>query len=110
MPEGVSEIRFNYETPGLRFGLLITLGGCIVFLLYMLIFFVYSKKHYVKNDYPEGEILIKGWVKAEEEIADVVVDDRNQSLLDKIEDIKIPKIENGFDGGFKIIPNDDKKE
>ncbi len=111
VPKGVSEIRFDYSTPGLRLGLLITAGSCIGFLIYMMAFFVYNKKHYIKNIYPEGEILLKSWAKAEEDemIEPQIMPEKTESLLDKIEDIKIPKIENGFDGGFKIIPDEDEK-
>ncbi|MEG0230266.1 MAG: hypothetical protein RR640_06645, partial [Oscillospiraceae bacterium] len=37
-------IRFNYETPGLKLGLLITICGILIFAVYMLIYFKGKKK------------------------------------------------------------------
>ncbi len=34
VPSGTSDIRFNYTTPGLKLGALITLGGALLFVLY----------------------------------------------------------------------------
>ena len=36
VPAGESEIRFNYQTPGLKLGALVTLGGILLFVLYFL--------------------------------------------------------------------------
>lgn len=35
VPAGNSTIRFNYETPGLTFGILVSLGALVLFLLYL---------------------------------------------------------------------------
>ncbi len=109
VPEGTSEIRFNYTTPGLKTGLAVTAISCAVFLCYMFIFFLYSKNHRSDTTYPEGEILLKSWSAAEED-EDFEIEEtlqKNESLLDQMDEIVIPKIESGFDGGFKILPNDE---
>lgn len=113
VPEGESEIRFNYQTPGLRLGLVITMLACLIFLIYMLIFLVYRKKHMPKNFYPEGEILLRSWAKTEEDEererqAEEPID-RTESLLERISDIEIPKIDNGFEGGFKIVSDEEEE-
>ncbi|MBE6787784.1 MAG: hypothetical protein E7537_05495 [Ruminococcaceae bacterium] len=112
VPEGTSEIRFDYKTPGLKAGLVVTSVSCAVFLIYMLIFLLWKKNRKFVNIYPEGDILIESWAKAESleqfEIEDEPPDE--QSLLDKMDDTIIPKIENGFEGGFKIIDNTENDE
>ncbi|MBR6533396.1 MAG: YfhO family protein [Clostridia bacterium] len=112
VPAGTSEIRFEYTTPGLKIGLLTTAFSCLIFLVYMLAFLVYRKKHIANNVYPEGEILLKSWSKAEEE---QVFEEqerylKSESLLDLMDEIIIPKIENGFEGGFKISPQEDEED
>ena len=104
---GVSEIRFNYTTPGLVKGLLITGGACILLLLYIIVWSIYKKRHSPNNYYPEGEELIKKWREQDREDALKILAARfpekiKESILDDDSDINIPHIENGFDGGFKI--------
>ncbi len=112
VPAGTSEIRFNYMTPGLKTGLLVTASSCAVFLAYMLAFLLYRKKHIAKNVYPEGEILLKSWNEAEQEQESQIEENlkKSESLLDRMDEIIIPKIENGFEGGFKILPPDDEED
>ena len=45
VPEGESVIRFNYQTPGLAAGALVTAGSGFVLLLYGVGIFLYRKKH-----------------------------------------------------------------
>ena len=104
---GVSEIRFNYTTPGLVNGLLLTGGSCIVLLIYIIIWSIYKRHHSPDNYYPEGEELIKKWREQDREDALKILAERfpethKESILDDNPDINIPHIENGFDGGFKI--------
>ncbi len=112
VPAGTSEIRFEFTTPGLKIGLLTTAFSCLIFLVYMLAFLVYRKKHIANNVYPEGEILLKGWSKAEEErdFEEQETAQKSESLLDLMDEIIIPKIENGFEGGFKISPQEDEED
>lgn len=111
VPAGTSEIRFEFTTPGLKIGLLVTAFSCLVFLIYMFAFLMYRKKHIANNVYPEGEILLKNWSKAEkqdfEEQEELL---KSESLLDLMDEIIIPKIENGFEGGFKISLQEDEED
>ncbi len=43
VPAGVCSITFKYETPGLRYGLYATIGGIILYILYVVIFVVVIK-------------------------------------------------------------------
>ncbi len=109
VPAGVSEIRFNYDPPGLKYGLFITAATAIVLLVYMLIFLLYKRKHFDENVYPEGDILLKSW--QEEETVNEMQseeEDENQTLLDSMGSIDIPKIDSGFEGGF-IIRSDENE-
>lgn len=105
--KGTSNIRFEYRTPGLANGLIITGGACAVLLLYMLIFSVYSKRHPSDYYYPEGDMLISKWRLEDRNdtrkiLAERFPDTVKESILDDDTEIEIPHIENGFDGGFKI--------
>lgn len=104
---GESTVRFNYRTPGLANGLLITGGACLVLLLYIIIFSIYKNHRSPDNCYPEGEQLIKKWREQDREDAIKILAERfpethKESILDDSSDIDIPHIKNGFDGGFKI--------
>ena len=64
--EGDSNIRFSYQTPGLKYGLFITALSGVIFALYILIFALYNRKHKAKTVYPEGDVnapTIEGFVK-----------------------------------------------
>lgn len=113
---GASTIRFEYMTPGLANGLIITGGSCAVLLAYLLIFMLWRRRHPSDEVYPEGDILLERWHAEEKEelkrlIAERFPENIRHSLLDDDEDIEIPHIENGFSGGFKVdtdIADDDE--
>ncbi len=112
VPKGTSEIRFDYMPSGLKTGLIVTAVSCGVFLLYILIFLWWKNNHNDMNVYPEGEILIKSWAK-DERLEDAENEEKpspSQTLLDKMDDIIIPKIESKFEGGFKILDTDDDEK
>ena len=101
---GNSVIRFSYQTPGLTEGLMITGGACAVLAVYVLccLFFAGRMRG---TRYPEGESLIRKWKREEAaEEAERELPGGDPSLPDPTEppSIEIPKIENGFDGGFQI--------
>ena len=57
---GESEIEFTYETPGLYYGVLITLSALGLWILYTCICLVLSKKgRLAEAEYPEGEKLLQ---------------------------------------------------
>ena len=105
VPEGASTIRFNYTTPGLASGIIISILSFGIFIIYYLASKIYLKNKTCENEYPEGDILLEQW--REDEINDVEsFEEERKSILDDIDDNAdktiIPHIENGFDGGFKI--------
>lgn len=104
---GTSDIRFNYTTPGLKNGLLVSTVGAAILLLYIIVYTVYSKKHMVYNNYPEGDALIKKWkseelLEKEEDDFIEPVSEEKINILDTDLEIDIPKDTGGFEGGFKI--------
>lgn len=104
---GSSTVRFEYMTPGLVNGLIITGGSCAVLLVYLLIFMLWRRKHPSDEAYPEGDILLERWHAEEKEelrqlIADRFPENIKHSLLDDSDDIEIPHIDSGFSGGFKV--------
>ena len=99
VPKGNSTIRFNYQTPLLKEGLLLTGSACFIFIAYIIVFVIYNRKHKPKNVYPEGDILLHEWLSQESEIKPEV---KKQSILDDDPEINIPNINNGMEGGFKI--------
>jgi hypothetical protein len=108
--KGESVIRFDYETPYLMVGIIITLVSAIILLLYVIVFSVYKRKYNAVMEYPEGDELISRWKKEEsnepiEEYFEIPV---KKSILDDVE-IKIPEENKGFDGGFTINTDIDDK-
>ena len=115
VPKGASTIRFNYTTPGLASGIIISLLSLGIFIIYILASKIYLKNKPCENAYPEGEILLEQW--RSDEINDAGMPEKeHRSILDDMDDNAhkpiIPNIENGFDGGFKIdssfLKDDDK--
>ena len=45
VPAGESVIRFNYVTPGLKLGVLVSAGGAVLFLIFYLVTRIYDKKN-----------------------------------------------------------------
>ena len=117
VPEGASTIRFDYETPRLKAGFVITGGSLAILLIYILFFTAYKKNHPTDTEYPEGDILLEQWhsddiAEAVQNITDVG-EQKSKSILDDDEELEIPHINNGFEGGFKIdskLFDDEEKE
>ena len=100
VPQGESEIRFNYITPGLISGIKITTVSAAVLLVYILVYLLWSKNHKTETYYPEGEKLLNEWLLAEEN--EKTEQKTKLSILDDSPDIDIPSFNQGFSGGFKI--------
>lgn len=63
---GESEIYFEYSTPGLKTGIIISVGAVVVFAGYLAAVFIWRKKHDAAElIYPEGDELIEIWQNAE---------------------------------------------
>ena len=111
--KGDSAIRFTYTTPGLTRGLFITAGAAGLFLIYFLISYFYVKFRGAGAPYPEGDQLLQQWesddiemVQSELGLRLSQMDDGEPfSIFDEEIKIEIPKIENGFEGGFMIDPS-----
>lgn len=114
VPAGYSTIRFDFMTYGLVEGIEITLIAAVVFLLYIIIFLIWNKKHKAKVIYPEGEELLKTW--RAEELADarreaeLLQAEEKPSILDFDFGTDIPSSTHGFEGGFIINTEQDKEE
>lgn len=117
VPEGASTIRFDYETPGFKAGIVISGGSLAILLIYILLFTAYKKNHPTDTEYPEGDILLEQW--HSDDIAEAVQnitdggEQKSKSILDDDEELEIPHINNGFEGGFKIdskLFDDEEKE
>lgn len=96
---GVSEIRFNYKNTGLALGAGVTLGAVAIFIIYLLISWMYIKKHTADTEYPEGEKLLDAWQVDDKEENDEAIPIK--SILDRLDDEPITQ-NNEFEGGFKI--------
>ena len=101
VPAGKTTIRFNYQPPLLKEGLLITAGTSFIFIAYIIIFAVYSRNHKPKEYYPEGDILLQEWLMKENENPPEIPTKR-KSILDDDPKIEIPDINTEIPGGFQI--------
>lgn len=114
VPAGYSTIRFEFMTNGLIEGIEITLVSAVVFLLYLIIFLLWNRKHKATVEYPEGEELLNAW--REQEILDAVREEERTrenekpSLPDFDFGTNIPSSEQGFEGGFTINIDNDEEE
>lgn len=111
VPEGVSTIRFEYETPGLMMGLRITICAFLVLLIYIIIWIFVCRKRRVYPDYPEGDEMLEDWLQVELEanIASAT-QPKKVSILDDIPGTQMPELEENFEGGFIINTDLDEKE
>lgn len=64
---GSSEIVFEYTTPGLKEGIIISVCSAALLVIYLLTFFFYNKKARFTAIYPEGDELLNNWIEQEEE-------------------------------------------
>ncbi len=105
--KGESEIVFTYETSGLNTGIMITLVTAVIAFVYILIASIYTSRHPDDTFYPEGDSLIEKWRgdAISEQLALRVAedDDAFDNLFNKgDDDIDIPNLNDGFEGGFKV--------
>ena len=100
--EGISEIEFTYETPNLVLGALITAFALFVFVVYMLIFIFYRKKHTAQNRYPEGDALLAHWRKLDESKKNDLPPPEAVSIFDLLDKPIKEEKPSDFDGGFDI--------
>ena len=101
---GNSTIRFDYTTPALEEGVIITLIGGIILIIYAVICTVLHRKGRRIPDYPEGKTLIADWKSQElsEPIEEKEEDEPKKSILDDFEAEESDDPHQGFNGGFII--------
>jgi len=107
VPVGRSTVRFQYTTPGLGKGILISVISCSVLVLYGAIcYLIRRKKGEGYTKYPEGDILIKTWKMQQLSEAREQIENYNApvkpSLLEKAEKSEHESTETDFKGGFEI--------
>ncbi|MBQ5910667.1 MAG: YfhO family protein [Clostridia bacterium] len=76
---GESQIEFTYKTPGLSLGIVVLVSAVLVLIAYLLLAFVYNKKHPIKTVYPESRELQEIWER----------DETSEMLLDLPTEIEI---------------------
>lgn len=103
VPEGESEIRFNYLTPGLLSGIQITTIASVVFIIYAIIFVIYYSKRSSVTKYPEGEKLLKEWKQQTlDELAEQTAEEAPKKRNIWETDENDSQQSNNYNGGFKI--------
>ncbi len=105
VPAGVSDIRFDYTTPYLNLGLLISGSGLIIFIIYILAAHSYKRSHAIEELYPEGDALIESWCKEELESSMEEESQVRVGVLDKLPDTPeefIPQDFHKYHTGFQI--------
>ncbi|MBO5655122.1 MAG: YfhO family protein [Clostridia bacterium] len=58
---GESEIVFSYKTPGLTFGIIVSLFAVAMLVCYIVIILLWRRNHPVNTVYPEGDELLSKW-------------------------------------------------
>ncbi|MBQ5889791.1 MAG: YfhO family protein [Clostridia bacterium] len=118
--EGEHTIRFEYMTPGLEMGLIITMVGFVLLVIYMTAFYAYKRKHPEKVAvcYPEGEKLKKQWAAEDAILAEyerALAEKRAAAIAEaklsetESEPEKVPEV-NDENDPFKIDDNFDNEE
>ncbi|MBO5913235.1 MAG: YfhO family protein [Clostridia bacterium] len=103
-PEGACEIVFEFETPGLRIGLIIMLGTIVIIAIYLgIVAIKRSMRPTTPPEYPEGDVIALH-VSRYEEANRSAENDENDHLLDNIDHTNINAYV-GFKSGFTINDN-----
>ena len=109
---GDSVIRFEYTTPGLKTGIIISLISSAVLLIYIIAVLVFFRNRKTEIRYPEGEMLIEEWKSQiiSEENERFEEDAPKPSILDFETEVSGRENRNGFDGGFIINTDIDDED
>ncbi|MEG1887565.1 MAG: YfhO family protein, partial [Oscillospiraceae bacterium] len=102
-PMGHSVIRFEYRTPGLMQGLLVTAGASIALLVYILVCFILKSKKpgLFATQYPEGEFLSLKFAQYYKD--DLLIDKNGEEEPEEpSENFNPDEAYFGFEGGFKV--------
>ncbi len=105
---GDNEIKFVYETPGLKMGVMITAACIIIFIIYLLIAVRFASRHLSADSFPEGDALLARW--REEETGETVaaffceLQIEDEGLEEAVEEPIMPPKPH-FEGGFTVNPD-----
>ena len=101
VPGGIGEISFTYETPGLKYGIMATAAGAVLFAVYMLSFLIVRRRngrsyvHLYENDQVEGVKAHRSYIgQLSEQIYNCLERGGNVSSDDQI--IEFPDISESF--------------
>ncbi len=100
--EGDSVIRFNYRTPGLLYGGIISAAAAVVLGVYLLIFFYWHKNRPDSIVYPEGDTLMEMWKQQDEQEAQTRIVGEDPFWDEDFNLIDIPARADGLAGGFLV--------
>ena len=114
VPAGDNTIRFEYNTPGLKNGAVVSLGAVFVLFVYLIIFKIVNKRRPASVDYPEGDALLAKW--AEYELDDARIQlDKELEIRTESRDTKNKtaysksEVEGGFIVNIDAVENDDSE-
>ncbi len=114
VPAGDNTIRFEYETPGLKMGVIISAAALFVLMVYLFVFKMINKRNPGSTEYPEGDALLQEWTEYEIEDARLKLEIEMNNRTEEIVDIPKPKhISTEFEGGFEVnldVANDENNE
>ncbi len=100
-PEGACEIVFEFETPGLKIGLIVMLGTIVIIAIYLgAVAIKRSMRPTTPPEYPEGDTIAQH-ISRYEEANFAAENPDDDHLLDNIDHTKIDAYV-GFSGGFVI--------
>ncbi len=100
-PEGLCEIEFTYNTPGLKIGLIVSLISVVLIAVYIGIVIIKRNfKPAPAPDYPEGEVIANHRSRYEAEVYAAENPD-DDYLLENLSEQHLDAYQ-GFSGGFKI--------
>ena len=100
-PEGLCEIKFTFETPGLKLGLIVTLISIVLIAIYIGIIIIKRNfKPAPTPDYPEGDVIAEHCRRYEAEVY-AAENPEDDYLLENLSGQNLEAY-TGFDGGFII--------
>lgn len=104
---GDNEIRFTYETPGLKYGVLISLAALFISIVYIVVCCILKKKSpdKWKVDYPEGKLLRARFDRYDRDDNLSALEEKKDEIEEYYTEIDIKKSNqyNGrFEGGFTV--------
>ena len=103
VPAGHNTIHFEYETPGLKLGVFVSVVSLVVALVYILICYTLKKKHPEKwaVEYPEGELLRKRFNEYHKEDNLRLLEEKADEIDEFYSAIDLKNSHNDYHGGYE---------